>query len=888
MSNNINPNKFNMLAKTAKLNNDMAGINDISNLSSNEPIIETNKINDDITPDIKIDSKDTINYPNISNNNNYDVLDNLNDEQKQAIFVVLKNQTEDLENNFNNQKEHNGKIAQIWDVLKNILGLKSSSNKVQEQIDYIKTQFELYQNNQTDLKTLFNLVTNSDFTIENINNLLEQSNKSALKSDSLASKSVYNYIEGQKMAVDTVADIVSGVAAVGSVALGSALGICAAPFTVGASLGLVIAGFLTAGATGGILKTGLKALEAKSGQRDYSSKNLLYDSITGVANGAMGIFSNGLAGSIGKTVMKSAGLEALETTVVKSAALGGSSAIIEETGEIIALTTAQKAIKTAATALELTTDGALSGMMDALSRDVGENLTNEKDEEDKEILKILSDTINGTIGGAIGGVVIGGAMNIASKAGSKLGDKIALTKIANDIDDALNNVKNSLNSAINDKIDDISLKNSGFKTLKEGFENFSDNINDKFIKSSLKQSLTIEDDVYKVSVSNYTVLLSKNELTPNILEAIENGDNTLIYNYAKNVLSGAIKTSVLKNLNYDDEIKERLTQEFLYLDEKRFDDISKLLQEENIEKWLNEGKIAWEDVAYRWSELPNDKISQLKKLSKNNDFSDSDYLKIMLSENELENVDKLLKNENLSKLYSEGFIDKNDLMTYASLLDNEQLNNLENFINSEKIIGLINNNKLTKYRLSQIVSDMDSIDQQNILTLLDDKTLNELINDNKIKIEDLCLSVKNSEENFEKLIEKLNNANVSDLLKNEKINLYQLTRWANNIEDNNLELFFEALNNEAIDELIEKEKLSSFKLETFAKELSDEDFKKALTLFKEEKILSVFKLSDIEKIAKSLSNEQIETLKNAFLKADYNNIDKREINKWLNRTIKKS
>lgn len=341
------------------------------------------------------------------------VSDNLSDDEKQAVIAQLESQYGELETNFSTTKNSNGWISGAWDGFKNITGLGAGSNKTQAEMDTLKNQLEDLKNGKTDLATAYKNITGQNLTSDNLEKLLNNEDGSKISDTSKAAKSLDDYQEGQKMAVDTVADITSGVVSVGAVAFGSTVGICAAPFTAGASLGLVASGLGLAAGVGAVVKTAIKASDSVGNEKNYTAQNLGYDLVTGAANGAMGVFSNGLAGSVGKGIMKAAGLEALETTVGQAVSATGKSVIGQGAKETL--------VKTGAAAAEMAIDGGLSGAMDSLSRDIGTNLTN-GDEEDKNILEILQDTATGTIGGAVGGVVIGGAMKGASKIGTALGE----------------------------------------------------------------------------------------------------------------------------------------------------------------------------------------------------------------------------------------------------------------------------------------------------------------------------------------------------------------------------------------------------------------------------------------------------------------------------------
>lgn len=509
----------------------------INQISNYETLL--NNIEND--PDTIIEAYSSIMGSDLDSNNlnalrqSKSIEADLSQEEQEEIISQLETQLEELEDNFNTTKSQNGGIGKLWDGFKNLTGIGASSNKAQAEIDTLKDQIESYKKGESDLAATYKNITGNNLTTDNLNKFL---NGETTLNDTKAGEKINGYNEGQKMCVDTVADIVSGIAAVGVVAFGTAVGICAAPFTGGASLGLVAAGLGMAAGSGAVIKTAIKAGDSAVGGREYSLKNAGYDVVTGAANGAMGVFSNGLAGSAGKAVMKAAGMEALETTVVKSAALTGTKALVQEATEDIAIsTTKQMAVKVGAFTVGATIDGGLSGAMDAFSRDIGENLTNSEDEEDKNISEILQDTAIGTIGGAIGGVLIGGAMKGAGKVGSELGN----TSFGQAAGKTIKNVSGNIGDTLSSGLNELSDKSRIVKNLADGLDNIGTDINNKFITGSLKNAVSeLDDNIYSVTIGNYSVQLAKSELTDEIIDAMNKGDNTLIFNKAQTVLQEAL------------------------------------------------------------------------------------------------------------------------------------------------------------------------------------------------------------------------------------------------------------------------------------------------------------------------------------------------------------
>ncbi len=356
---------------------------DIEQLNELNCIYESNEIQEDKN-ETSADSKNVV---------------SANQDETSATVALLEAQVQELQNELNQTKKDNGWISGAWDWFKNTTGIGASSNKAQKEIDALNEQIKLLKDGSAKVEDVLKNISGKDFSQDDYELFLN--GEMTLKDFSKAGEKVNGYTEGQKMVVDTVADITSGIVSVGAVALCSAVGICAAPFTAGASLGMVAAGFGIAAATGAVVKVGIKASDCIGSEKEYSLKDAAYDTVTGGVNGAVGIFSNGLGATVGKGIMKKAGMEALETTVKSGFKVG--------------------ATKVVAKGADMAVDGAMSGLADSLSRDIGSNAFYG---ENKSIDEILSNAMGGTVGGLIASPIIGGGMNVMGKAGGKLGSKI--------------------------------------------------------------------------------------------------------------------------------------------------------------------------------------------------------------------------------------------------------------------------------------------------------------------------------------------------------------------------------------------------------------------------------------------------------------------------------
>lgn len=320
-------------------------------------------------------------------------VDNLSASNKKLLIDSLEVSLNDLDEEFKTAKKSNGWLSGAWDKFKDITHIGAGSNKTKKEIEVLKQSIKELKSNPDKFVETYKKITGKELTDEDLTKLIngEISFKDVLK----ANESLNKYTEGQKMVTDVVGDIVSGIVSVGAVALGSAFGICAAPFTAGASLGLVAAGLGVGAAAGAAVKVAIKGSDCIGNEKKYELKDIGYDLITGSINGAMGPVSNAIGGATGTAVMKAMGMKSLETTA--------KNAVIKAT--------AQRVIATGA---DMVVDGTISGATDGFARALGEG----------RIEDIPKEMLTGAAGGAIAAPIIGGGFKIAGKAGSAAGHAI--------------------------------------------------------------------------------------------------------------------------------------------------------------------------------------------------------------------------------------------------------------------------------------------------------------------------------------------------------------------------------------------------------------------------------------------------------------------------------
>lgn len=347
---------------------------------------------------------------------------------------------ESLKKDLEKTRDEQGLIGKLWDGFKNLTGIGAGSNKAEDAIK----QYE-----------------NGEITYEEAQEKLE------------------NYKKGQETAVDVAGDIVSGIVAVGAFAL-------AVP-TGGASL---VAGLGFAAAAGAGTKIAVKAGDAIIGGRDYTAKDLLYDSATGAINGLFAPITNGVGACVTKTVGNKLGLTVVKEgtkEVIEQTAKQGIKSIITQQGvDVIGGTFLKRA---AATAAGMAVDGAIGGSTDNMVRAA-------LDGEDIE--GVLQAGVEGAIGGLIMAPVIGGGFKAAGKLGKSLNNKITTKSVFSNGMDTVFKQGETGDCAL------LSFINGAMK---------SDDAQD-LIKKSITKSAFGD---YHVKIGNQTIDIPASSLTDDIL-----------------------------------------------------------------------------------------------------------------------------------------------------------------------------------------------------------------------------------------------------------------------------------------------------------------------------------------------------------------------------------
>lgn len=349
----------------AKLNaeNNNRNVSEINKTISDNSIFATNSLQYDLS----VDNTNSINQ------NLFIPDDEIVDSFEYQTSDINANARE-LYDELEQTREDQGIIGKLWDGFKNLTGFGAGSNKAEDAI-------KQYENGEISLEE--------------------------------AKEKLNGYQQGQETCVDVVGDIVSGIVAVGAFAL-------AVP-TGGTSL---IAGLGLAAAAGAGSKIAVKAGDAIMGGREYSGKDLLYDSATGAVNGLFAPVTNGVGACVTKTVGKKLGLtvvkEGTKEAIEQGAKQGLKSIITQQGVDVIGGTFAKRAL---ATASGMAIDGAIGGSTDNMIRAA-------LDGEDAK--GILEAGVQGFAGGLIMSPVIGGGFKVAGKLGKNLNNKITTKALFKD------------------------------------------------------------------------------------------------------------------------------------------------------------------------------------------------------------------------------------------------------------------------------------------------------------------------------------------------------------------------------------------------------------------------------------------------------------------------
>ena len=308
---------------------------------------------------------------------------------------------------------------------------------------------------------------------------IKQYNQGKISEDEVK-QAIEKYKEGQNTCVDVVADIASGILAVGAFAL-------AVP-TGGASLAVGL-GMATAVCAG--VKVGIKAGDAINNNKEYSAKDLLYDTATGGINGLLSPVTNGLGNCVTKTIGKKLGLkivqegaeEAAEQIVKQGIKQAAKSAILTQSVDVAGGTIAKRAVALGA---GMALDGALGGASDNMVRAVlnGEN--------------VLKAGVEGAIGGAIMSPIIGGGFRVAGNAGKALNNKITTSIVLPD--------------GLNTKFKQGTIGDCALLSTIDGM------MNNQNTAKNIKQSITksIGGD-YNVKIGDKVVKVAKSSLSDEML-----------------------------------------------------------------------------------------------------------------------------------------------------------------------------------------------------------------------------------------------------------------------------------------------------------------------------------------------------------------------------------
>lgn len=211
-----------------------------------------------------------------------------NQEEKKdtSIFSSVQSETEESADVLYEQLEaiqaENGAILDGWNTFKEKVGIGTSADKCEQAIEQYK---------------------NGEITFEE------------------AQKTIEEFGNKQDNSLNLFSNIASSTVSILAVTLGTAAGICAAPFTAGASLGLMAAGFGIAAGAGAATKASFKAIDRATNDIEgdaLDGKQLAKDAATGAITGAIA----------GATMGNGSAAENLSASIVKSATKSAKTGVI--------------------------------------------------------------------------------------------------------------------------------------------------------------------------------------------------------------------------------------------------------------------------------------------------------------------------------------------------------------------------------------------------------------------------------------------------------------------------------------------------------------------------------------------------------------------------------
>ncbi len=389
---------------------------------------------------------------------------NLNDILSQRVNKV----PEDLDK----AKSSDGFIGTVWGGFKNLTGIGDSSDKVLEKQKNEKNLLIQFNTNEQTRNESFKALTGEDYTPENLEKFVK--GELLLSSE----KALWGYIEGQEMALDVSADMISGIAALGIYTLA----VAAAPLTGGASIALGVA---AAAGSGALIKTSLKYVDAKTGNRNYDTDNLVKDLSTGAFSGVLAPVTGGLGGAVGKTVATKLGVQTVKQVGKELVADAAETGVKQGLKSILTNPTGYEYVggnvlkRGLALGTEMTVDGAISGAADNAFR---------TGYDGGDIQEVGEAALEGFVAGTIMSPLIGGGIKVVGKGAHKILNK------KNNVDVKFDEVP------LKEKFDDIYSKISSLADEDDSFKPILNSINEENV--SLAEALCSDEKFPKDLIAN--------------------------------------------------------------------------------------------------------------------------------------------------------------------------------------------------------------------------------------------------------------------------------------------------------------------------------------------------------------------------------------------------
>ena len=332
------------------------------------------------------------------------------------------------------------------------------------------------------------------------------------------------------------------------------------------------------------------------------------------------------------------------------------------------------------------------------------------------------------------------------------------------------------------------------------------------------------------------------------------------------------KIQLIEKLDYDPDFINGLIDEIEYIDDEVFPRLITILQNDNIVQMVKSGDINLEEVFYNWTNLPDEHVVKILNLINKGEYSDLEYLKIVLPEEQFASVENLLQDEKIATLFQNGILKKDTLSQIFGSPDEEVIKQAKALLSSDNLLNLIQQEKINGNEFNALIAYNSPEVQENFLRLLDSSEIYNFLLEDKVNFSALLCLADNSAENINKLVSTIKKENVLKLISEGNIDIQKLSDWTRNFSDKKLDSLLTIYTDDSLKEILKNRLFSEYDFRSYAEKLSDDSFENVLDLLKNEKILEllndkVIGRYELGSLFTQLSDTQINNLKD-FLTND--------------------